>query len=334
LRSIKSLIQRKASCLLADLYDSEEPEKGNADLLNDIIVSAYSKEALFLQIKRYAGSYVLLFKDAKHLVIFSDARAIREIYYCTSSNQVVCGSQPNLIAKFANPEVKATCDQNLLDFYRNHLCDSEWVGDETCYKGVKHLVPNHYLDINRHKALRYWPNKQIKRLRLDEAVSKSCNFLQGIMRSIVHRHPVIMAVTAGTDTRTLLAASKGIKNKIYYFVNNHGLGHSDPDISVPKKIFKNIGVPFHVYDVPDDVDDEFRKIFLSNTFLASEYYLPSIYHVFFKNHSKKMLALGVGEIGRTFYGKERKSLNGYQVAYKLGLQKLPLCDQEMRANTR
>ena len=314
---------KKHVVLIGDIYDSEKPEKGNADLLYDITVSAYSKEALFLQIKRYAGSYVLLFKDDKHHVIFSDARAVREIYYCTSSNQVVCGSQPNLLAKFANPEIKATCDQNLLDFYRNNLWDSRWIGDETYYEGVKHLIPNHYLDINRHETFRYWPNAPIKRLSLVEAVSKSCKFLQGIMRSILHRHQVIMAVTAGTDTRTMLAASKGLHNKIYYFVNNHNLGHSNPDILVPKRMLKNIGIPFHVHDVPDDVDDEFRKIFLSNTFLASEHYLPPIYNVFFKNFSEKMLVLGVGEIGRTFYGKDLKRLNSYRMAYKLGYKNCP-----------
>jgi hypothetical protein len=128
----------------------------------------------------------------------------------------------------------------------------------------------------------------------------------------------MMAVTSGTDSRTLLAASKSIKDKIYFYVNNQGLRHNHPDISVPKKIFKSIGVPFHVQDVPKEVDDEFRRIFLSNTFLATETLLPPIYNIFFKNHSEKVNILGMGEIGRTFYGKETTNLNAYRMAYKLG----------------
>jgi hypothetical protein len=314
---------KKRIVLIGDIFDSEDYEKTNVDLLNDIIVSASSKEALFLQIKRYAGSYVLLYKDVKEHVIFSDARAVREIYYCTGSNEVVCGSQPNIIVEFANPEIKVTCDQKILDFYNNHLVDSSWIGDETYFDGVKHLIPNHFFDINKHEAFRYWPNEPIKRLHLVEAVTKSCKFLQGIMNSILHRHQVIMAITAGTDTRTLLAASKGMHDKIHYFVSNCNLGHTHPDISVPKKIFENIGIPFQVYDVPDDVDNEFRKIYRGNTFLASEHYLPPIYHVFFKKHSKKMCVLGVGEIGRTFYGEESKRLNGFQLAYKLRYKNCP-----------
>lgn len=308
----------KSIVVIGDFYDWEEPEKGNTDILKDIFSSTYSIQGVISQIKRYAGSYTLLYEDDKATVILPDARAVREVYYCTKGNQIVCGSQPNLIAKFSNPRIESTTDPDLLEFHRNHLWDSRWVGDETYYEGVKHLLPNHYLDINRREVRRYWPNEPIKRVELEEAVSTSCKFLQGVMKAIVHRHSVMMAVTAGTDTRTLLAASKGIQNKIYYFVNNWGLAHDAPDISVPRKIFENIGVPFHVHDVPKDVDDEFRQIFLSNIFLASEHYLPSIYNVFFKNHNEKICILGMGEIGRNFYGKEPRNLNGYRMAYKFG----------------
>jgi hypothetical protein len=183
---------------------------------------------------------------------------------------------------------------------------------------VKHLLPNHYLDINTRESCRYWPNEPLKRLDLEEAVAKSCAFLQGIMQAIVHRHSVMMAVTAGTDSRTLLAASRGVHDKIYYFINNQGLGHNHPDISVPKQMFASIGVPFNVHDVPKEVDDEFRQIFLRNNFFATERILPTIYNVYFKNHSQKVNILGIGEIGRTRYGKEPEDLNSYLIAYKLG----------------
>ena len=131
--------------------------------------------------------------------------------------------------------MKTSNDPMLIDFYMNHLQDSRWIGDETYFDGIKHLLPNHYLDINKRKAFRYWPNEAIRRLDLDEAVPMSCLFLQGIMKAIAHRHPAMMAVTGGTDSRTLLAASRGIQDKIYFFINNVGLGYKHPDISLPKQ---------------------------------------------------------------------------------------------------
>ena len=308
---------KKSLVLIGELYDSEEPEKGNADILKDVLISAYSMEGFISRLKRYAGCYALLYKSGEDAIILHDARALREIYYCTKANQIVCGSQPNLVSNFSNPELNPTSDPDLLDFYKNHLYESRWIGDETFYEGIKHLLPNHYLDIVKREVHRFWPNEPIKRLSLEEAVSKSCVFLEGIMRAIVHRHSVMMAVTAGTDSRTLLAASKGLMNNIYFFINNQGLGHGNPDILVPKNIFESIGVQFHVHDVPEDVDDEFKRNYFTNTFLASERLLTSIYNIFFKNHSEKILILGVGEIGRTFFGKVPKKLSIYHMAYTL-----------------
>ena len=313
----RSADPKKSIVLIGNIYDFAEPEKGNADILKDILASANSIEGFVSRIKRYAGRYALLYKDDKDAFILPDALALREVYYCTKNNQIVCGSQPNLIAKFSNPEAKPSSDTDLLDFYRNYLKASEWIGDETYYEDVKHLLPNHYLDINKREARRYWPNEPIKRLDLDEAVSRSCTILQGNLRAMAHRHSVMMAVTSGMDSRTLLAASRGSKEKIYYFINNQGMSHSHPDISVPRKIFESIGSPFHVHDVAMDVDDEFRRIFLSNAFFATERILPTIYNVYFKHLSEKINILGLGELCRTYYGKVPRNLNSYYLAYKL-----------------
>ncbi len=316
--------QKKSIALIGSLYDPTGPEKENAEILSDISANVATPETLFAGLKRYVGIYAVFYSDGSNAVMLHDALALREIYYCTKDNQIVCGSQPNLIVKFADPELRPTTDREFMEFFANHSKNSrwnpycKWIGDETYYEGVRHLLPNHYLDLNHRVARRYWPNEPIKQLSLEEAVSKSSSFLQGTMRAMAHRHSLMVAVTAGTDSRTLLAASRGVKEKIYYFINNQGLGYSHPDISLPMKMCERIGVPFHVHDVPNEVDDDFRQIFLSNTFFATERILPTVYNVYYKNHGEKVNVLGIGEIGRTRYGKVPKNVNGYRMAYKLG----------------
>lgn len=310
--------------LIGSLFDPAEPEKDNATILKDIHSGTHSIEDLFLQIKGYAGRYALFYNDGKDVIIFHDALALREIYYCTKDNQVVCGSQPNIMIKYACPEIAPSRDLDFMEFYTRNSKGTKWnpyrkwIGDDTYYDGVKHLLPNHYLDISKREARRYWPTEPIKRLELKEAVSRGCAFLQGSIRAIMHRHQIMMAVTSGKDSRTLLAASREYKDKIYYFINDQELGPNHPDVSVPRNIFESAGVPFHVHDVAKHVDDEFRRIFLGNTFFSSERILPTIYNVYYRNLSEKVNILGIGEIGRTRFGKEPKQLNGYRMAYKLG----------------
>lgn len=313
----------KCIVLIGSLYDPYDSQNDNSAILKDIQLFATSIKAIFPRIKKYAGCYVMLFQDGNELYVWSDARATQEVYYCTKNNVIVCGSQPNLISEFASPEIGFSKDPLLIDFYNNFLWDSRWVGDETYYENIKHLLPNHFLNIDRQEACRYWPTEPINPLSLEDAVSKSCLYLQGIMKSIAHRHSVMMAVTAGTDTRTLLAASKDLTNNIYYFVNNFELDYDNPDIEIPKRIFNDIGMHFHIHHVLKDVDDEFRRTYFRNTFLATDRLLPSIYNVFYKDHNDKVLVLGVGEIGRTFYGLKPKRLTSHRMASKLGYSDCP-----------
>ena len=85
---------------------------------------------------------------------------------------------------------------------------------------------------------------------------------------MAHRHTLMMAVTSGNDSRLLLASSRDLRNKIYYFINNESLGHRHPDIAVPQSMFEHLGIPFHIHDVPDDMDEEFERVSLR------EYLLP------------------------------------------------------------
>lgn len=308
--------------LLGYIFDPAHPTKTNKEIVSDIITKTTTFEDLIRILKTYAGRYAMIYKDRAKFTILHDPLGTREIYYCTQPNRVICGSQPNFIDEFSEPKLGVTLDQNILDFYKNDIKlvrnGRLWVGEETYYQGVKHLMPNHYLDIRSLIANRYWPNIRLERIDLNEAVKLSCNYLKGVMNAVTSRYDVMMAVTSGIDSRSLLAASKEVKDKVYYFINKKPpLNDNSPDIRIPSNMFKKINVPFHVHEVEGLVDEEFRKVFLNNTFLSKDLMLPVIYNVYFKNHQNKVNLLGVGEIVRDYYGEAPNDLSGYYLAYCL-----------------
>lgn len=314
----------KTALLVGSFFDAVAPEKGNAELLHDTLQSAGGVRGVITRVRRFAGNFSLFYQDDKHTVIMHDALGLREIYYCTEKNRIVCGSQPNLVVKFASPELRPKRDSDFVEYFSRYSVGGKWdsrckwIGDETFYEGIKHLLPNHYLDIEKREVVRSWPTEPIPRLDLEVAVARSCDFLQGILRAMACRHPLMMAVTSGTDSRTLLAASRDIHDKVYYFINDQNLGSDHPDIAGPSEIFRHLGIPFHVHRVPEEVDEEFRRIFLTNTFFASDRILPTIYNVYFRRLGDKTNVLGIGEIGRNRYGAQPKKLNSYRMTYKLG----------------
>jgi hypothetical protein len=65
------------------------------------------------------------------------------------------------------------------------------------------------------------------------------------------------------------------------------------------------------------VPEEYRRIFLENTFLAKEELLPVIYNIYHNKLQDKLNILGVGEVGRTKFYDEPKKLTPYYLAYML-----------------
>lgn len=308
--------------LLGYLFDPFHPAKTNLDIISDIISRVNRFEDLITVIKDYAGRYAIIYKDKTSFTIVHDPLGLREIYYCTQPNKVICGSQPNLLDAFSEPKLGVTKNRDILEFYNHDMklvrSGRLWVGDETYFQDVKHLMPNHYLDLQSLRAKRYWPSKKLDRIDLDKAVKLSCEYLKGVLKAVTSRYPVMMAVTSGTDSRSLLAASRDVQDKIYYFINKHPrLNDESADIRTPKSIFARLNIPFHVHEVEVPVDEEFRKVFLKNVFMSTELLLPAIYNVYYKNHQGKVNLLGVGEIGREYYGDAPRDLDGYYLAYCL-----------------
>jgi hypothetical protein len=317
---------KRAIFLMGYLFDPEKYTSSNEDVLKRVLFATKNFGDLIQLLKPYAGRYALVYQDHECLNLIQDALALREVYYCDRENQVVCGSQPNLLSTFSEPKIQGSMDPVLIDFVQNQMPQVRngrlWPGDGTAYEGVKHLLPNHYLDLTTLTVKRYWPNTDLKKMELDEAVRRSAAFLQGVMKAAAHRYPLMLAVTAGEDSRALLAACRNIKNSVYFFINKHDkLSDKSGDIRIPIEIFKRIGIPFNVHNYEKNVPDEFKRIFYNNTFYAKEIMLPVIYNVYHRLHSNRVNILGVGEVGRTKFFDEPKKLTPYYLSYMLKYRK-------------
>ena len=314
--------------LLGYIFNPAHHGESNEAILADILQKSDTFHSFLDAIKGCVGQYVFIYLNNEAIHVIHDALALREIYYCTSINRAICGSQPNLVSEFAEPPLGFSDDKAIQGFYAHDLKNMRsgrfWIGDETCFRGIKHLLPNHYLDVAELKSKRYWPREKLTPVGLDEAVRISCSFLQGALKAAAHRHELMIAVTSGTDSRTLLAASREICGRVYYFINQHkGLDEKHPDICVPSAMLNRLNIPFHIHNLEGEIDEEFRRIFLDNVFLSTDLNLSAIYNVYYKQHNQRLNVLGVGEIGRTFYGDVPRNIDGYYLARSMKIKNSP-----------
>lgn len=272
--------------LLGDLFDYDPKIITNLQIAEYLV--DYSLQEIPEKLSRYTGRYVIIFQQKGETRLFHDAAATRKIFYAKLNGDLWFASQPYLLGKILNlPESTIS---SKADFYKSadfiRLKNAN-IGDTTIYDEVFQVLPNHYFDIKRGRPVRYWPDKPIESLNIDETAKKCAMIIKGYMTNIIARYDIMLPVTAGKDSRLLLAATRGFKNKVYYYINKEsGLDSKSNDLRIPISLFTKLGLDFHLCDPYEPVDENFSSIYFENNPRASEKMLPIIFNYYAKFNDK------------------------------------------------
>jgi hypothetical protein len=84
--------------------------------------------------------------------------------------------------------------------------------------GVERLHPNHYLDLHDWRPRRHWPSEPLdNRMDRDEAIHIVSRLIERQVAAAVRRGQPLMALTAGYDSRSILACSREYVDRIQTF---------------------------------------------------------------------------------------------------------------------
>lgn len=253
--------------LLGFAINPLEPEQDNQQVLNAILKGATNFEQVLRNTEPISGRWIIIYQDKTTFKIFHDPCGNRQVYYYKGDTiDLLCGSDPAIFKHFMPLEDNITPEiDSILNNPIYKLKENGWIGPETLFKNVLHLMPNYYLDAKILETVRFWPYKPMGNLSLDEASDLSARLLKGAVVGLSKRTKIALAVTAGWDSRVLLAASKDIKNDVRYFVSVMG-GQSDDfhEVRVPKKLMKLLNLPFYIQHTNQDIEPEFKKMLESN----------------------------------------------------------------------
>lgn len=233
--------------VLGFIIDPLNPEHKNEDIINNIMVRCKDIGSFIKEIQNYSGRFVALVKDDTNFYVVTDACALRQAYYTFHNASVVISSSPKIIFELLQwiPQInKQTFDLINSDDFKK--AENPWWGDTWYDDRVKKVLPNHCLDIlnKRTDRLPLYPstlNSERDILEYAKAV------LSGSLIAANRRHEIIQPLTAGWDTRMLLAASKCLSDKIKYYVfirNKNDI--NTPDAVIPQRLAKRLNINFSV----------------------------------------------------------------------------------------
>ncbi|MEN8249998.1 MAG: hypothetical protein ABFS32_13780 [Bacteroidota bacterium] len=300
--------------LLGDMFDYKKTGNDNKDILKAISDENFSR---FLKnINRYAGRFVIIYQNGDMLRLIHDTTAARKVYYSNWQDKLWFASQPHLLAGILG--INRSKNRESLKFYESkdfvRLFNSN-IGNFTIYDEIRQLLPNHFLDVNSFTVTRYWPNKKIEYQPINEVAKKCAQMIEGFMESITNRYNVMLPVTAGKDSRILLAATKRFTDKVFYYVNKgDSMNKESPDITVPRELLSKLDLEFNILNPNIEVDEDFKKIYYQNNTLASSSFLPLIYNYYLNFENRVNLPGNIASAGFEVYKNRRMKITGKNLA--------------------
>ncbi|MGH7380663.1 MAG: hypothetical protein ACREKR_00335 [Candidatus Methylomirabilales bacterium] len=263
----------KSITLLGYILDPRKPEAHDSEIMQRLIGQLSTCDRLdsfFKCTYDLGGRWILIVDDGSEIILFNDPMGLRQVFFTKVylTKDVWCASQPGIIAEVLKLDMDADAVTQYMnsDVYKN-WDEYLWPGASTPYKEISHLLPNHYLRLATGICYRYWPDRMLETLSLEEAVDKNSQMLKGLMRSASNRFELGLAITAGWDTRLILASSKEISDRMYYFTISWKYP-ADPRIA--RKLLSKFGLRHTTIEYGVCMDDEFRRIYKRNVTTAHD----------------------------------------------------------------
>lgn len=228
-------------------------------------------------------------------------------------------SQPGILAWLK----KLNIDEAALGFIdsyeiRKHA-EYRWPGTATAFSEIKHLLPNHYLDLSTGECRRYWPLMPMKAHGFDEVVDEAIKILQGLMAAATRRFDLVLGMTAGYDSRIVLAASRKVANKLSAITVRQGLmPDTHQDLVIATRLLDRLGMRHDIVKALPYMSAAFSKTFKENVFLAHDHYGPDAEAILDCYGRKKVVVTGSGaEVARAPFRKRIDANKGHYTARDL-----------------
>lgn len=176
----------------------------SAHLLNAL---SHSKEQFFTAISQYSGRHAIIFGTPSAPNIVTDATGMRSVFYA---------GQGGIVSSHALL-VENAIGENIL---RDKLpFQYGYPGNRTPFLRTKILTPNTYYDIAQNSLHRFWPTAAPTERSTDDVAAEILQAATTAMLNVSRNRPLKMALTAGLDSRVILAVgiNAGIDFETYTY---------------------------------------------------------------------------------------------------------------------
>jgi hypothetical protein len=300
--------------LIGFILDPEHPHADNEDIFDSISQKIAHGSEPYESTYDYGGRWILIVGNNEQTILFNDAAGLRQVFYTNDkvSDSLWCASQPGILAEWFDLKVSEEAAEFIdsYEFRKNH--EFRFPGYSTPFKEVQHLLPNHLLNLETRTCHRYWPDGPLEDLSPETAANAIGRTLCNLMRSASTRFELALSLTAGLDSRIVMAASKDVIGELSIMtVRQFDKPDDYMDVSLPAQLLSRLKLKHHVIKSSLIMDRDFLGIFFANTALAHPVYAPDAHAIMkYYGHGRVAVTGSASEIGRSSFKKQiQKSMD-------------------------
>jgi hypothetical protein len=274
LNTVQRALDGQSITLLGYLLDAEDPTADDAAILDRLLqlrLPTADMAGWAEHTDALGGRWLLIVADGSATIMFGDPMGLRQAFYTDVSltKGLWCATQPGIIAEVLRLEMDPVAVREYMDSAAFKDWDEYiWPADTSPYRQVKHLLPNHFLDLRTGDCRRFWPNQPLPRMTTAAAVQHAAAILKGVLASAANRFDLAQLISAGWDSRLLLAASKDVSQRVQYFTYARYAGSAD--VTLTPRLLSRLGLEHHLIRIPARMRDDFAEVYRSSVTLAHE----------------------------------------------------------------
>lgn len=296
---------QRSLTLLGFILDANDPGATDEAILQRLLDGFSSLDELLDATSSCGGRWVIVAQQGEHAWLFTDAMGLRQSFFTPERHGtgLWVGSQPGIMAEYLGLDIDEAANRFMHSYGFRSNAEYRWPGNRTPYKEIRHLLPNRYLDLRSGQDHRYWPTRPLDTVSPEDAAEQLARLLPALIEAAARRFDLALALTAGWDSRLVLAASRGVKDGLDYMTLRQGkMADSSTDVVIASRLLARLGLSHEVVPALPTMSAEFSYRFKRSVFLAHDHYGGDAEAILGYAQRRKVVITGSGaEIGRRSY---------------------------------
>lgn len=294
------------AALLGTALDTQTWTLDGGQIVRDALKQLTGGEnALFEHLDGLCGRFVLAYGMDGRTCLLTDACGVRSTFYADLPHALAVGSHALLVRKCVSAGPVRAIDPAWLGLFGNFL-----PGHYTPYEGIYFLTPNTLLELETRTVRRFFPRGALAEKTVNDALNEVSELLIDQLELLARERRLAMSLSGGLDSRTTLAFTRRVTDRILYFTYHDDENESQDrgmvlqtDQSLATEIAANLGLKHRLLKLDYKANPVgLTAIQHANSFLRHNHATAC---AFLANFPPDMLHLSsnLAEIGRAFYRK-------------------------------